>query len=65
MAGARGESGRPGQEVARWARGHLALWISAAAKVAAALVVLVTVLIALPGQSDGNISGLVQPRRSP
>src|ERR1022692_201553 len=59
MAGARGESGRPGQEVARSARGHLALWISAAAKVAAALVVLVTVLIALPGQSDGNISGLV------
>jgi hypothetical protein len=45
--------------VARWARGHLALWFLAAGAVATALVTLVPVLIALPGQSDKTISILI------
>ena len=45
--------------VARWARRHLALWILAAGAVVAALVVLVTVLITLPGQQGGSVRGLI------
>jgi hypothetical protein len=44
---------------ALWAFRHLRLWILLASLVDAALVTLVAVLIALPNQSDGNISGLV------
>ena len=59
MAEAPDGQGRPTLVVARWARTHLALWIVAATAVDAALVVLLTVLIALPGQSGAAISGLI------
>ena len=49
MAGTRGRSWRTARAVARWARGHLALWILAAGAIDTALVALVAVLIALPG----------------
>lgn len=49
---------RVARKAARWARSHLLLWIVAATAIDAALVVLVTVLITLPGQSKATISGL-------
>ncbi len=59
MEGPRGGPGQVSRAVAWWARSHLALWIVVAAAVDAALLALVTVLIALPGQSDATISGLI------
>jgi hypothetical protein len=44
---------------ALWARRHLALWIVLATSVDAALVILVSVLIALPGQSGATVSSLI------
>ena len=58
MAGRQG-AGHVSRAVARWARGHLALWIVAATAVDAALLALVAVLIALPGQSAATISFLI------
>ncbi len=58
MAGRQG-AGRVSRAVARWARGHLALWIVAATAVDAALLALVAVLIAQPGQSGATVSGLI------
>lgn len=58
MAGRQG-IGRVSRAVARWARGHLALWIVAATAVDAALLALVAVLISLPGQSGATVSGLI------
>ena len=51
--------GRVTRAVARWARRHLALWFLVAGAVDTALVALVAVLIALPGQSDRTISILI------
>jgi len=59
MAGARDRSWQAARAVARWARRHLALWILAAGAIDTALVALVAVLIALPGQSGKAISGLI------
>ena len=59
IARAWGGLGRVTRAIARWARGHLALWIVGAGAVDAALVALVPVLIALPRQSDATISGLL------
>jgi tetratricopeptide (TPR) repeat protein len=45
------------RKAAQWARSHLLLWIVASTAINTALVVLVTVLVTLPGQSKAAISG--------
>jgi hypothetical protein len=59
MAEIRGRSWRATRAVAGWARRHLALWMLAAGAIDTALVALVAVLIAFPGQSGNAISSLI------
>jgi hypothetical protein len=59
MAGTWKKSWRVIRKVARWARGHLALWIVAAGAVDAALLALVSVLITLPRQSSAAVADLI------
>jgi tetratricopeptide (TPR) repeat protein len=59
MAGVWAAAGSAAKAVAKWSRSHLKAWIAGAAPVNAAIVALLTVVIALPGQSRDRVRALL------